>query len=232
MNIFTFSREQYDRLESLALDVTPSHEVRYYLNGVHFTGRDGVLHAEATNGHMLVRLNLHQPYGGPDVIVSRDAFKVVRSLRSKTKRAPGATLVLGLDECNIEFTPRKPGITHSLGEVRECKRANSFSSIPPKWVPCTGADLCKYVDGKFPDTDRVLPKDSHLDHTAVYEPYPVDGEHSKANEHNNKMCETAQALVGEGAWFSMVPRDDKTGRWECFYWKSPDALALVMGVRQ
>lgn len=107
---------------------------RYYLNGVNFRG-DGAEGSEtltlsATDGHKLGEIATALPYAAKPAILPTSAVKLVLGL-------PAGALEIGV------FT----NAVHGTGHL--------FQITGPGW-----ALWSKVVDGTFPDTSRIIPKDT------------------------------------------------------------------------
>lgn len=122
-----------------------TEEARYYLNGLFFHMRDGVLTGAATDGHRLARFRCDAPEGAetlPDVILPSKALKILGDLIDKVEDMQIS--VCG-SRCRVEIQ----------GEGAKAGATLTF----------------KTIDGEFPDYLRVIPGAN--DHLLVIEAKPL-----------------------------------------------------------
>lgn len=153
-------RELRDMLQRVACAIS-TEETRYYLNGVYMHpaqpyghGADGQVAFVATDGHRLARAA-----GGscdpaaPGVILPRKACAILAAMMPKAKaretRADKAALA-GMPMIAMDYSDTQAEFTVGAWQVRT-----------------------KFIDGTFPDYERVIPR--HNTHEATIDPEALRG---------------------------------------------------------
>jgi len=133
---FQIQREHFNALRVAAA----MNDVRYYLAGFH-VHKNGEWWAESTDGHRLLRVPLTRIDDGPD---PSDTGRMIYSLADATRKfskRSGETITI--DVPNLDDALTVEGDAVSRG------------------ARVTGTDgrvqVCPLIDGKFPDTDKVMP---------------------------------------------------------------------------
>lgn len=144
----TLSREHIAALARVA-DAISTEETRYYLNGVHMSAIAGAIRFDATNGHILYRVEVPTPDATgalePEgAIIPR---KAVRLLLDMAKSAAGdIRVVLG------RIAPPN-GVGSTAPDRNSLLRFSVSYEERAASVQISG----KTIDGTFPDVGRVIP---------------------------------------------------------------------------
>lgn len=146
----TLSHEQLRSLQRITSAIS-TEETRYYLNGIHLHGDNGLYRAVATDGHRLCWVDLALPDANgdlPPVIIPRKAVRLMLQLAGKPSP----------DDAGIALTIGSNSIPNKDASTAP-ERARSASRA--RWnLGVEGADVSlttKLIDGTFPDYRRVIP---------------------------------------------------------------------------
>lgn len=126
------SQAELQRILKKTAHAMASQDVRYYLNGTLLHLHDGQLRAVATDGHRLATCSTPVSAAGTSMSI----------LRRDT-----ATVLLGL------LTASKDEITLRLGSTH-------MQAVLPLGDDGTLTYISSLVDGKYPDYQRIIPRDS------------------------------------------------------------------------
>ena len=161
---------QIDRLHFNALRVAaPRDEVRYYLNGFHLH-RNGRWWAESTNGHRLLRVPLERLDDGPEP-ESTDGLIFRFTDQKKWPDHFGETLTL-----NVHPVEPDSAQIAACSVTGHCKPTTKRAAERHDWH--------ERIDGRYPDTDRIMPdgpkKDATFSALAFNPEYLADVPHELA----------------------------------------------------
>ncbi len=142
----TLSREHIAALARVA-DAISTEETRYYLNGVHMSAIAGAIRFDATNGHILYRVDVPTPDAAGTLESAIIPRKAVRLLLDLAKSADGGiSIVLGRIA-----PPNEVGST--APDRKNLLRFSASYEERAASVQISG----KTIDGMFPDVERIIP---------------------------------------------------------------------------
>ena len=128
---FSMPQRHFKRLLNLVQYAMAQQDIRYYLNGLLLAVRQGEMRLVATDGHRLAFVSEENN------AISDDENRVVEAiLPRKTVLEMSRQLADNDEEVNISLSPTQARFTFGASEF-----------------------VSKLIDGKFPDYERVIPKE-------------------------------------------------------------------------